>query len=77
MNSAPATTEPFDCLNVMAWGLRAEDHPAPDMWLLMFDTLMDSSRDRDFSTYPLIAEQLEWAKDYSFVIFYLNPKCPI
>jgi microcin C transport system substrate-binding protein len=39
-----------------------------------YDTLMTSSLDEDDALYPLIAERIEYAEDYSFIIFYINPK---
>ncbi len=41
---------------------------------LLFDTLMVSSKDEPFSKYPLIANDIELAKDKLSVTFKINPK---
>jgi microcin C transport system substrate-binding protein len=38
-----------------------------------YDTLMTSSDDEIDVLYPLIAEQIEYPADYSYVIFHINP----
>jgi microcin C transport system substrate-binding protein len=38
-----------------------------------YDTLLKGSSDELTSLYPLIAERIEYAEDYSFIIFYINP----
>ncbi|MDL2229312.1 extracellular solute-binding protein [Treponema sp. OttesenSCG-928-L16] len=42
-------------------------------WEYFYDTLMVSSEDETEALYPLIAEKIEYAEDYSFIIFYINP----
>jgi microcin C transport system substrate-binding protein len=39
-----------------------------------YDSLMINSKDEDDVLYPLIAENVEYAVDYSFIIFSINPK---
>lgn len=39
-----------------------------------YDSLMINSKDEDDVLYPLIAESVEYAVDYSFIIFSINPK---
>jgi microcin C transport system substrate-binding protein len=63
----------FDCLNAMNWGTRMSDNAAPRVYELLFDTLMATARDRDYSYYGLVAEEVESANDDSFVIIRLNP----
>jgi microcin C transport system substrate-binding protein len=38
-----------------------------------YDTLMRGSSDELDALYPLIAEKIEYAPDYSFIIFHINP----
>ncbi len=38
-----------------------------------YDTLLVSSWDEVESYYPLIAERIEYAEDFSFIIFHINP----
>jgi microcin C transport system substrate-binding protein len=38
-----------------------------------YDSLMTGSDDEDDALYPLIAEKVEYAEDYSFIIFSINP----
>jgi microcin C transport system substrate-binding protein len=38
-----------------------------------YDSLLRDSLDEQTSLYPLIAEKIEYAVDYSFIIFYINP----
>jgi microcin C transport system substrate-binding protein len=40
----------------------------------LYDTLLARSQDEIESYYPLIAEKFEYAEDYSFIIFYINPR---
>ena len=40
----------------------------------LYDTLMTSSDDEIDVLYPLIAEQIEYSKDYTWIIFYINKK---
>jgi microcin C transport system substrate-binding protein len=42
-------------------------------WEYFYDTLMTGSDDEDDALYPLIAEKIEYAEDYSFIIFTINP----
>ena len=37
-----------------------------------YDTLMTGSDDETDALYPLIAEKIEYAEDYSFIIFFIN-----
>jgi microcin C transport system substrate-binding protein len=39
-----------------------------------YDTLLKSSSDELSSYYPLIAEKIEYAEDYSFIIFYIDSR---
>ncbi len=39
-----------------------------------YDTLLTSSWDEVESYYPLVAEKFEYAEDFSFIIFHINPK---
>jgi microcin C transport system substrate-binding protein len=47
--------------------------PAPDIRLLMFDTLMQRSWDELASEYALIADDVELAPDRSSATFHINP----
>jgi microcin C transport system substrate-binding protein len=47
--------------------------PAPDIQNLMFDTLMQRSWDELASEYPLIADNVEVARDLSSATFHINP----
>lgn len=68
-----ATTDPFNSLNVMNWGVRIADRPPPRLYDLVFETLLKEARDLDLSQYGLVAQDVEWARDLSFVTFHLNP----
>ncbi|WP_370878546.1 extracellular solute-binding protein [Pararhizobium capsulatum] len=46
----------------------------PEYGNLIYDSLMQRSRDEPFSLYGLIAESVEWDDDRSFIQFNLNPK---
>jgi len=41
---------------------------------LIYDTLMLASADEAFTQYGLIAEEVEWPQDRSWIRYYLNPK---
>jgi microcin C transport system substrate-binding protein len=43
-------------------------------WQYFYDSLMTGSEDEDDVLYPLIAESVEHAVDYSFIIFSINSK---
>ncbi|MDR0723166.1 MAG: extracellular solute-binding protein [Treponema sp.] len=43
-------------------------------WEYFYDSLMTGSYDEHDSLYPLIAESLEYAVDYSFIIFSIHPQ---
>ena len=43
-------------------------------WEYFYDTLMAGSDDETDTLYPLIAERIEYAADYSFITFTINPK---
>jgi microcin C transport system substrate-binding protein len=47
--------------------------PAPDIQILMFDTLMQRSWDELASEYPLIADDVEVAADLKSATFHINP----
>ncbi|QQO11361.1 extracellular solute-binding protein [Breznakiella homolactica] len=57
--------------NFHAYALRGDRAAG---WTYYYDTLMVNSYDEDESMYPLIAEKIEYPEDYSFIIFYINPK---
>jgi microcin C transport system substrate-binding protein len=59
----------FDSLNPYI----PKGNPA-DKLGLVYDTLMEQSADEAFSQYGLVAEQVEWPQDRSWVRYYLNPK---
>jgi microcin C transport system substrate-binding protein len=40
----------------------------------LYDTLMIGSEDEIDVLYPLIAEKIEYAKDFTWIIFYIHPK---
>jgi microcin C transport system substrate-binding protein len=40
----------------------------------LYDTLMTGSEDEIDVLYPLIAEKIEYAKDFTWIIFYIHPK---
>src|SRR6056297_2411266 len=40
----------------------------------LYDSLMTRSEDESNVLYPLIAEQVEYPEDFSWVIFHINPK---
>jgi len=40
----------------------------------LYDTLMKGSEDEIDVLYPLIAEKIEYAKDFTWIIFYINPR---
>ncbi|GHV75495.1 ABC transporter substrate-binding protein [Spirochaetia bacterium] len=42
-------------------------------WEYFYDTLMTGSDDETDALYPLIARSVEYAADYSFIIFSINP----
>ncbi|GHV30692.1 ABC transporter substrate-binding protein [Spirochaetia bacterium] len=42
-------------------------------WEYFYDTLMAGSDDETDALYPLIARSIEYAADYSFIIFSINP----
>ena len=46
----------------------------PEYGNLVYDSLMQRSRDEPFALYPLLAETVEWDDDRSFIQFNLNPK---
>ncbi len=46
----------------------------PEYGNLIYDSLMQRSRDEAFSLYPLLAETVEWDDDRTFIQFNLNPK---
>lgn len=46
----------------------------PEFGNLVYESLMQRSRDEAFSLYGLIAETVEWDDDRSFIQFNLNPK---
>ncbi|WP_431027872.1 extracellular solute-binding protein [Rhizobium herbae] len=46
----------------------------PEYGNLVYDSLMQRSRDEAFSLYGLLAETVEWDDDRSFIQFNLNPK---
>jgi microcin C transport system substrate-binding protein len=39
----------------------------------LYDTLMTESADEEDALYPLIAEKAEYAADYSFIVYHINP----
>ena len=41
-------------------------------WEFFYDTLITGAGDELYTYYPLIAERIEYATDYSFIIFYIN-----
>ncbi|MDR2632754.1 MAG: extracellular solute-binding protein [Treponema sp.] len=43
-------------------------------WEYFYDSLMSGSDDEQDALYPLIAESLEYASDYSFIIFSIDPR---
>jgi microcin C transport system substrate-binding protein len=43
-------------------------------WVYFYDTLMAASLDESGVYYPLVAEKIEYAEDYSFFILYINPE---
>ncbi|MDR1986230.1 MAG: extracellular solute-binding protein [Treponema sp.] len=43
-------------------------------WEYFYDSLMTGSYDESDALYPLIAESLEYAADYSFIIFSIHPQ---
>ncbi|MDR2797000.1 MAG: extracellular solute-binding protein [Treponema sp.] len=45
-----------------------------DGYEYFYDSLMTGSEDEDDALYPLIAESLEYAADYSFIIFSIHPQ---
>nr|WKF59132.1 putative ABC transporter-binding protein [Paraburkholderia busanensis] len=47
--------------------------PAPDIQILMFDTLMQRSWDELASEYPLIADDVDVAADLTSATFHINP----
>ncbi|WP_438753563.1 extracellular solute-binding protein [Pararhizobium sp. O133] len=46
----------------------------PEYGNLIYDALMQRSRDEAFALYPLLAETVEWDDDRTFIQFNLNPK---
>jgi peptide/nickel transport system substrate-binding protein len=46
----------------------------PEYGNLVYDSLMQRSRDEPFSLYPLLAETVEWDDDRTFIQFNINPK---
>ncbi len=46
----------------------------PEFGNLVYESLMQRSRDEAFTMYGLIAETVEWNEDRSFIQFNLNPK---
>jgi len=46
----------------------------PEFGNLVYDSLMQRSRDEAFSIYGLLAETVEWDEDRSFIQFNLNPE---
>lgn len=59
----------FDSLNPFV----QKNNPAAELTLL-YNTLTIQSLDEPFTEYGLIADSITLAKDYSFVIFHINPK---
>ena len=53
------------------YGRRGDWHPLMGSF---YDTLMTSSSDEIDALYPLIAERIEYAKDFSYVIFHIDPR---
>ena len=53
------------------YGRRGDWHPFMGSF---YDTLMTSSTDEIDALYPLIAERIEYAKDFSYVIFHIDPR---
>ena len=67
----------FDNLNPFI--LKSMRTTARGMWdpqygNLVFESLMQRSRDEPFSLYGLLAETVEWDEDRTFIQFNLNPK---
>ena len=67
----------FDNLNPFI--LKSMRTTARGMWdpqygNLVFESLMQRSRDESFSLYGLLAETVEWDEDRTFIQFNLNPK---
>lgn len=46
----------------------------PELGNLVYETLLQRSRDESFSLYGLLAETVEWDDDRTFIQFNLNPK---
>lgn len=46
----------------------------PEFGNLIYDSLMQRSKDEAFSVYGLLAETVEWDEDRTFIQFNLNPK---
>ncbi|WP_075289101.1 extracellular solute-binding protein [Pararhizobium arenae] len=46
----------------------------PEYGNLVYDSLMQRSRDEPFSLYPLLAETVEWDDDRTFIQFNINPR---
>jgi len=67
----------FDSLNPFI--LKSMRTTARGMWdpefgNLVYESLMQRSRDEAFTMYGLLAESVEWDDDRSFIEFHLNPK---
>jgi microcin C transport system substrate-binding protein len=59
----------FDSLNPYI----PKGNPADELGLV-YDTLMEQAADEAFSQYGLVAQEVEWPQDRSWVRYYLNPK---
>lgn len=64
--AAPGT---FDSFHV--YSMRGISHQS---LAYIYDPLMVRSEDEVDAYYPLIAQKIEYAKDYSYVLFHLNPR---
>lgn len=58
----------FDSLNPFI----QKNNPAADLQILVYNTLTIQSLDEPFSEYGLVAQDIEVAKDNSYVIFHIN-----
>lgn len=59
----------FDSLNPYI----PKGSPADELGLV-YDTLMEQAADEAFTQYGLVAQEVEWPEDRSWVRYYLNPK---
>ena len=64
-----STTGTFDSFN--RYAQRGDSAAGSDR---LYDTLMMASDDEIDVLYPLIAEKIEYAKDFTWIIFYINKK---